>query len=306
MPALLVGCGGTRPATAPAPPEAAGGLERTVGSILERYPADVEAALWLERLPGGPVYRRVADTPLPSASAIKVAYMVELFAAHPDLDAPLAGADAVLDAPGHPALAPFDDATRAEIRRALRGASVRRLARTMIRGDGVSNSVYNAAANVVTAVLGGPARLTRLLHDREASWGGLQVRRYMLAARHVTGDNEATAAALATVLRGVATGTVPDLDPALYRPMRDILAVDTRPDGARGAGRHFFKSGSLDTDPPVRILSGWWESGERKLLYVVIVSRPGSGDESPQAAGDELARLAEELRAALLEAATEG
>lgn len=296
-------CGPARPSPAPATlsPAAAESLAVRVDALLAEQPADVVAALWLEQVPGGVVYRRAPSAPLPAASSIKTAYMVELFAAWPDLDAPLPGADAVLDAPGHPALRHFDADTRAEIRDALRGVSVRRLARAMIRGDDVSNAVYNAAANVVTAVLGGPAALTRRLHDRDPAWRGLQVRRYMLAARDASGDNEATPEALAAVLRGIVRGDVPGVAPELYGPMREILAVDSVPEGAAPGSRHFFKSGSLDSDPPVRVLSGWLRRDGRALLYVVVASRPRAGAGGPQETGTELAALAEDLRAVLVD-----
>lgn len=279
-------------------------LDRRVDEVLAGYPSDVRAGLWIEGLDSDALYRRMASEPLPSASAIKTAYLVELFAAFPALDVPLPGADAVLDAPDHPALVHFDDATREEIRATLRGASVRRVARAMIRGDDVSNAVYNAAANLVTAALGGPAALTERLHRRHPAWRGLHVRRYMLAARHVTGDNEATAAALAAVLRGIAARDVPGLDAALYEPMRDILfappdAERAAQDGTASGERHFFKSGSLDSDSPVRILSGWWESGGEAVVYVVIVSRPRAGPGSPAETGRQLERLADKLRAVL-------
>jgi hypothetical protein len=44
-----------------------------------------------------------------------------------------------------------------------------------------SNVVYNAAANVVTAVLGGPEALTALIRKRDAAFAMVSARRYMLA-----------------------------------------------------------------------------------------------------------------------------
>ena len=81
----------------------------------------------------------------------------------------------------------FDSGQREEVRRELTDATVREIDHHMIRGTGVSNVVSNAAANVTTAVLGGPEDLTRRIHARDPTFAGLVTRRYMLAARDVTG-----------------------------------------------------------------------------------------------------------------------
>ena len=49
----------------------------------------------------------------------------------------------------------------------------------MIRGTGVSNPVYNAAANLVTAFLGGPPELTARIQARHPDY-----RRHRLAPLH--------------------------------------------------------------------------------------------------------------------------
>ena len=125
----------------------------------------------------------------------------------------------------------------------------------MIRGTGVSNAVYNAAANLVTAFLGGPPELTGRIHARHPDFAGIASRRYMLAARDVTGDNEATAASLAAVLAAIARGDVPGLSPETHDAMRDILFLEETDDG-----RHFYKGGSLNSNPITRVLSGYWET----------------------------------------------
>lgn len=109
----------------------------------------------------------------------------------------------------HPAIAHFTADDRADIWAEIAGATIRRIGQMMIRGTDLSNAVYNAAANVTTALLGGPEALTGLIHDRDPAFGGLTVRRYMLTTRDVTGDNEATAASLAAVLQRVAARDLP-------------------------------------------------------------------------------------------------
>jgi hypothetical protein len=137
-------------------------LDRTVADLIKGHGEDIVVSLWLGG--GGPAawYERNAADPRPTASAIKAFYLVELFAAHAGaLDKPLPGADAVLKDDAHPAISHFTPAQRDEIRKALTGASVRRVGEVMIGAPGVSNAVYNAAANLTTAVLGGPDALTR-------------------------------------------------------------------------------------------------------------------------------------------------
>ena len=149
-----------------------------------------------------PWYEWKSKAIYPTASAIKTAYLVELFTAHSThLDEPLTGLAEVLGDDDHPALAPFNPATRAEIRRELAGASARRVGEVMMGKLHASNAVYNAAANVTTAVLGGPVNLTSKIHARDQEFAPIEVRRYMLAPRDRPGDNEASASALAAVLQ---------------------------------------------------------------------------------------------------------
>ena len=155
----------------------------------------------------------------------------------------LEGAAEIVTDPTHPAIAHFNDEQQADILDHLANATVREVGYMMIRGVGVSNAVYNAAANVTTAVLGGPASLTKLIHDRDPAFAGLVSRRYMQADRVVNGDNEATAAALAVVLQQIAFRRVPKTDADTTQAMWEILHV---PEDAGPTGSHYFKSGSLD------------------------------------------------------------
>src|SRR5262249_11559241 len=175
----------------------------------------------------------------------------------------------------HPAGAPFAAKERAELRAAFAGATPRTVARIMMASQKTSNAVYNGAANVTIALLGGPAAATEKIHARWTP--GIQVARYMLASRTRNGDNEATPAALAAVLRPVAAGKLPGLDDALAAAAKDAMAKG-KPDAALGA--HFFKEGNLDSDPMTMVKTGFFAGGKNgPVVYVVALalSAPPSG-----------------------------
>lgn len=300
---LLVAC-------VPSGAAAAQDLGERVEEVLAEHGEGVVCSLWLGGLEGEPRFELAADTPRACASSIKTAYLIELFAKYAGrldetldetLDGALPGAAEALSDPRHPAIVHFDEETQAEIREHLENATVRRVGVAMIRGTGVSNEVYNAAANLVTAMFGGPEGLTRAIHARDHSLSGLVVRRYMLAARDVSGDNHATAASLAAALRMLATGKVPGVDVRTVAAMRAVMRVDDHPE----LGAHYLKTGSLDSDPMVRILSGWHEKHGEGLVYVVIAEQPGPGDRERPAAGSRLGDTAGRLRELLLTHAAE-
>lgn len=272
-------------------------IEREVARLLEAHGEPVQASLWLGDGRDA-LWSRDPDLAMPAASAIKTAFLIELFAEHhADLDAaPAEFATLTADA-SHPAFAHFAAPLRAEIVRELAHASVHRVGRAMIRGDGVSNGVYNAAANLTTAHLGGPAALTARIHARDPAFAAVHVRRYMLAARN-SGDNEASAAGLAAVLQRIARGELAGVDGATLAAIRDVMRGN---DHAR-FGVHWHKSGALDSTPITRVESGAFPIGGRPLVYVVMLSQRDPGTRSPAEAGQRLGRLALALREALLEA----
>lgn len=306
---LLFGCGsGSGPAEAPTTagfdiPSALASVSTTdfdgLGFSAWIGPAD------LSESDGVPLHAEAADVPRPAASSIKASYLVELFAARSGaLDEATPDAAAVVGNPSHPAIAHFDAETRAEIEAALTTAPTRTVGFHMIRGTGVSNAVYNAAANLTTAFFGGPEGLTAKIHARHPGFGGIHSRRYMLAARDVTGDNTATAASLAAVLAAIARGDLPGISPSLHEEIRDVLFLEETEHGA-----HHFKGGSLNSDPLTRVLSGYYQragtpSGDA-LVYVFMVEIPGPDRIAPgnldrAAAGERLAELVGALRDAAL------
>lgn len=272
-------------------------LSADVRALVAEAGPNVRAAVWLGVPGAAPHFAWNVEQPLPCASAIKAAYLVELFAACSQaLDQPLPGADAVLADAQHPAVSHFTEAQRATARQALGTASVRAIGEAMITGKGVDNATYNLAANLVTAFAGGPAALDAKLHARAPEWLDLRVRRYMLADRTVNGDNEVTAHSLAAVHGALAARAVPGLSPEIVDACRAVLA---RP--ADAAGRAVFaKGGSLDSDPITRVDAGWREGPDGALVHVVILVEGGVAAAERAAAGRRLGDAARRIREALL------
>ena len=297
---LVTGC----TPSGPEPPPAA---SEQIAAALATVPlfTGLGRSIWIGTADGEPLYEESPDTPRPAASSIKTAYLVEFFSDRADtLDEPVPGALDVVGDPEHPAITHFDAETQAEIKAHLETADARTVGLYMIRGTGVSNAVYNAAANLVTAFLGGPPELTGRIKTRHPDFAGIHSRRYMLAARDVTGDHEATAASLAAVLAAIARGDVPGVFPETHEAMRDVLFLEDTDDG-----RHFYKGGSLNSNPITRVLSGYFEtSGEppgRQLVYAFMAEIPGPesiapGDLEPGDAGRRLQDHLEALREAAL------
>ena len=300
------GCGAAVPP--PSPADGRQAIAAVLGGVGAADFTDLGLSVWIGPADGAPLYAESADVPRPAASSIKTAYLVEFFSDRADtLDESVPGAAEIVTDSKHPAIVHFDADTQAEIAAHLETATVRTVGRHMIRGTGVSNPVYNAAANLVTAFLGGPPSLTTRIHALDPEFDGIHSRRYMLAARDVTGDNEATAASLAAVLSAIARGDLPGVSDATHEAMRDILFLEET-----GDGRHFYKGGSLNSQPITRVLSGYWETpGEpsgRQLVYAFMAELPGPesvapGDLEPADAGRRLQDHLESLRAAGLPAA---
>ncbi len=269
-----------------------------IEAVLAGLGPGVEAAYWLGPPSGAPELAWRAEAPMPVASTIKAAYLVEWFAAHPDrLDEPSAAAAAILADDQHVALRHFSAAARATARTALAGASVRRIAEAMISGRGVDNPTYNAAANVVTAWAGGPAALTTRLHARSPAWQGLQVRRYMLADRTEHGDNTATGAALAAVFGMLANRAVPGMPSTALEAARHELRL-ARPPAGGGSG--FGKDGALASEPLTRVYAGWVERDREVLVHVVMLARHGVPETDRAVANTALAAAAKRIEAILL------
>ncbi|WZO97845.1 serine hydrolase [Isosphaeraceae bacterium EP7] len=258
---------------APTGAQAAEDLGAAFKGMIDAHGDGVEAGIWVGGVEGEPSLSIRPDAVMPTASTIKTAYLIELFAAYPDaLDAPLPGADAILNETGHPALAPYTDDQRAGIRKSLRGASTRRIGETMMGGFEAPNDVYNAAASLVTAALGGPVALTAKIAARDPAFAPIQARRYMLAPRDQPGDNTATTRALAAVIQRLAAGTLKGVSGPTHEAIR--RAMETRKVNGRTL---ISKTGSLDTDPITRCRTGWIESPNGPVVYAIMLQQPGPG-----------------------------
>lgn len=281
---VLALAGQPRPASLDRP-----ALGRDVDARLASHGDGIQASVWLGGADGDAWYARDAEVPRPTASAIKTFYLVELYAARAgSLDAPLPGADAMLADDAHPGLSHFTPEQRDEIRAGLRGASVRRIGEVMMGTAAASNVVYNAAANVATAVLGGPAALTARIRRRDPAFAGVAARRYMLRSRTEQGDNEAPARALAVLYQRLASRRLAGIDEATMTAVHAALRREDHP----ALGAHFAKTGELDSDPLTRVRAGWFAGQGEPVVYVVMALQPAPGAAGRDASGTRLGETA--------------
>ncbi|HEV7557669.1 MAG TPA: serine hydrolase [Kofleriaceae bacterium] len=226
----------------------------------------IQGGVWFGA-PGASIYELGASQPLPTASVIKAAILVELFAAHAGhLDDPL-GTDAVVADDAHAAMTPFSDAQRKDIRAALTGVTTRTIGAIMMGSHKASNHVYNAAANLAIASLGGPVELTKKIGARDPRFASIVVGRYMLAPRKPT-DNLATPASLAAVLSSIATANIPNVDGDTAAAMTRVMLQSKDALGVR-----YHKDGNLDSDPIVVVKTGFYlRTGKPPLVYVVAAA----------------------------------
>ncbi len=239
---------------------------------LESDGGDIQYSIWLGSPDGDAWYRHNADIQRPAASAIKTAILLEFFSEQIDsLDLPFAALNDIIDNPLSPAINHFEISQQAVVRRELRGLTSRELAEAMIHNKHVeSNAAYNAAANVIIEYLGGPTALTQRVRHRFPQADGIQIARYMLADRQKNADNLLTAESLSLVLQRIAKGTSTD---ALSNAVRAVMLLES--DVSRGD--HYYKGGTLTSEPQVRIEAGWWDNQGTACIYVVIATRPVGG-----------------------------
>ncbi len=266
-------------------------LSQAIEDRLEKAGAGAEASVWLGGEEGGPWFAVKPEVMRPTASAIKTFYLVELFDRYrDDLDEPLPGAAAFLD-DEHPAVSHFAPGIRAEIRKELEGASVRRIGAVMMGRAPASNAVYNAAANLTTAALGGPEVLTAAIRRRDPAFATVTARRYMLRDRKDPGDNACTAEDLGRLYQRLATGTLA----GLAEPTRAAIldAIIRRPD--ERLGTLHIKTGELASDPLTQVRAGWWETAKGPVVFVVMLEWPDLPDGERRGASERLDDAADKL-----------
>jgi hypothetical protein len=280
-------------------------LSARVDGLLREHGQGIEASLWVGGAAdaGAGPFERDATVPRPTASAIKSFYLVELFDRFAGaLDRPLPGVEGVLADDAHPAIAHFTPEQRAEIRRELNGATVRRVGLVMMGTAPASNVVYNAAANVTTAVLGGPDALTALIRKRgrkrDDAFAMVSARRYMLRNRRERGDNESPAIALAMLYQRLAARRLAGID----APTMDAIHEALRRRDDPALGRHYDKNGDLDSDPLSEVRAGWYDTAKGPLVYVVMTMQPTPGPAGRDASSQQLAKTADALAQAIVQA----
>ena len=154
-------------------------------------------------------------------------------------------------------------------------------------GKETENFVYNAAANITTAVLGGPEILTSLIHKRDSSFAPVHVRRYMLDDRK-PGDNDCTAAALGALYSRLASRKLAGID---EKTMDTIHAALVQKAGSRW----YAKDGRLTSDPLTEVRAGWWATPKGPVVYVVMAEQSVAGAEEQETAGKRLGKTADSL-----------
>ena len=273
-------------------------LSAHVDDLLREHGQGIEAGLWLGGAAGAAAFERDATTPRATASAIKTFYLVELFGRFAGaLDRPLPGVDVVLADDAHPAIGHFTPEQRAEIRGALNGATVRRVALAMMGTAPASNIVYNAAANVVTAVLGGPDALTALIRQRDPAFAVCSAPLH--APRPPRARRQRSAPiALAALYQRLAARRLAGIDAATMDAIREAL----RRADDRVLGRHYDKNGDLDTDPLTMARAGWYETAGGPLVYVVMTTQPAPGPSGREASSEQLAKTADALAHTIVQA----
>jgi hypothetical protein len=284
----------TNPASASVTNAAAAALDHRLRDTFTRHGSGIAGSVWVGRPTSGAWYEWQADVLRPTASAIKTFLLVELFAAHAhELDSVPPGVASILD-DSNAAITALPREWRKEVRPWFQDATVRQIGEIMMGKTVAPNVIYNAAANIAIAALGGPEGVTRRIHARDPAFARVFVRRYMLAPR-TPADNEATAAALAAVHQGLASRRLVGVDDRTVEAMRDAMLVERDPK----RGTHYSKDGELYSDPLTQVMAGWWETATDVVVYVVMTVQADPGHESRERACarqiETTARLREQL-----------
>ena len=277
-------------------------LPRDVSDLLRTVPTGTVIGLVVLDDQGRVVYEHNSRRELPAASSIKSILLLELFDRYAgELDRqPRPDIAAIVHNRKHPAVAHFKEPSQQEIANELSDVSIRQLGSILIdskdpSGKTYSNIVYNGAANVAIALLGGPAAATQKMQRRDAAFRGAHLRRYMLARRNVTGDNTATPLALATLFQTTIDKNPADLTADTVQGITDILHARDYPNGAT----LYAKGGALYSDPVTQVRSGHYSDGKRKMNYAIMASQPLRSQTSGKQQYERLKELTMALYAGL-------
>ncbi len=261
---------------------------------IDQLDPSLQVAAWFATTEGEVLAEHQSTHPLASASAIKTALLVELFARYEhELDRVPEQPMLRILQDDHPAIRHFNANQRKEIQQGLQGKTVRQIGHMMMGSEPASNLVYNAAANASIALLDGPEKATEAIHQRSEALQGIIVRRYMLARRDQPGDNTITAHSLGGLWQMLLGAKLPGISPTTREAILGGILQSENRFGLPGI--HRFKGGSLDSLPIVRVESGSWQSAEKEpaKIYVFIIQRSKLHENISAAdAGEELAKHA--------------
>jgi len=279
-------------------------LPAKMQALLAAQSSSIKLGIWVGRADGNSLVQWHDAEPRPVASAVKIAMLIELFDKYADrLDETRSELLSFMLA-DHPAVVHFSESQREEIRAQIAGASIRRIGRVMMGSEAASNIVYNAAANMTIALLGGPDHLTQLMHQRAPELQEIYVCRYMLAPRNQPRDNTATPRSLATIWRWLANESIPGVNQATFMSIEKAI----RHTELRFAleGRHLYKDGALDSLPLTRVHAGSWTVRNERFAYVVMLEQSDTGASNPNTVTKYFADLATSLSEIAIASAIDG
>jgi len=253
---------------------ASGALAELPGSI-EDYRArnhpETTVAFWAESSVNGCVFSG-EDTVLPVASMIKTFILVCAYLEFrddwdevpPELNAVLSYEEGYREP-----LEMFGSSARQEVRNRLGNMTYGDLAGSMMGRNQaeIGNNSYNAAANVLIFLLGGPRECTERIRSIHSDFSSVRVGRYMLAARTGENENHATVRSLATVCRIICSQQIPGLDAPDYQRITSCMQRITV-----GGHNCYQKHGHLSEAPSVNAWMGWIEMGDEYGIYCVNVN----------------------------------
>ena len=246
-------------------------LPGAIDEYRNRNHPETTVAFWAESSMHGCAFAS-EDAVLPAASTIKLfillcAYL-EFRGQWNEVPADLAAILSYEEGFRAP-LGMFGSTARQEISRKLGNMTYAGLASSMMgrNQSEIGNPAYNAAANVLIFLLGGPAECTRRIHSIHEDLGSVRVGRYMLAERTPENENLCSVRALSTACRVICARELNGLASDDY----DRISGCMQRISARG---HYCyqKHGHLSVAPTVNAWVGWVNIGGEYCIYSVVVN----------------------------------
>jgi hypothetical protein len=85
-------------------------------------------------------------------------------------------------------------------------------------------------------------------------------------------------------------------------PTMDAVLEALRRRDDPALGRHYEKSGNLDSDPLSEVRAGWYDTAKGPLVYVVMTMQPTPGPAGRDASSQQLAKTADVLAQTIVHA----